>query len=81
MKFWKASVDKTNSVKSKTLSSITLRASGDRLIVRMNMDDDTFFDTYCDRIPIFKNGDVLHLDLVDKVEVPYRNDGQEEENG
>ena len=81
MKFWKASVDKTNSVKSKTLSSITLRASGDRLIVRMNMDDDTFFDTECGRIPIFKNGDVLHLDLIDKVEVPYRNDEQEGENG
>ena len=81
MKYWKASVDKTNSVKSKTLSSITLRASGDRLIVRMNMDDDTFFDTECNRIPTFKSGDVLHLDLVDKVEVSYRNDEQEGENG
>ena len=67
MRFWKASIDKTNSTKSRVLSSISIRASNGRLIVRMNMDDDTFFDTECNNIPHFENGDVLHLHLSEKV--------------
>ena len=43
------------------------------------MDDDTFFDTECNSIPHFENGDVLHLHLSEKVDVPYRNDEQQEE--
>ena len=79
MRFWKASIDKTNSIKSKVLSSISMRASDGRLVVRMNMDDNTFFDIECNNLPNFKNGDVLHLYISEKIEIPCRNDEQKEE--
>jgi hypothetical protein len=66
--FWRTKITNT-SYASKEFTALTIKQSGNRLVVQFNLDDGTFFDLYSP-MPRFAQGEELNISLSESLKLP-----------